>query len=140
MQEAAFEAQARLAAQITSARSAVEQLQALADELDAAAGGLAEETAAHATAAAAKQAKTLKYEEQQRTIAARLEAVGCCPEVSALGCMCLLAGQHTSHGQERQACQARHCQSCPTLFVWHAALSLPTLHVAQLLVMLAGMH
>lgn len=80
-QEAAFEAQARLEAQVVAARSAVEQLQALADELDAAAGGLTEEMGAHATAAAAKQAKIHKYQEQQRTIAARLKAVGFCPEV-----------------------------------------------------------
>ncbi|KAL4434805.1 hypothetical protein ABPG77_005332 [Micractinium sp. CCAP 211/92] len=73
--------QEQLAGHVAAARQAMEQLQALADELDAAAGGLAEEAAAHETAAAAKQAKTRKYEEQQRAIAARLKAVGYCPEI-----------------------------------------------------------
>lgn len=83
--------QEQLAGHVAAARQAVEQLQALADELDAAAGGLAEEAAAHETAAAAKQAKTRKYEEQQRAIAARLEAVGYCPEVRALDCHMLIS-------------------------------------------------
>lgn len=63
----------------------MEALEELAAALDAAAGDLADEARAHTDTVAAKQERIRKYKEQQRQIAARLEALGYCPEVGGVG-------------------------------------------------------
>jgi hypothetical protein len=71
----------RLAAHVAATQAALARLEGLAAALDATGADLRGEAAAATEAAAAKRERALRYEAQQAAIAARLQAVGCCPEV-----------------------------------------------------------